>query len=227
MVALVTKTLIVRFAMDGDLCWLSHRQTSAMLTRSLVRAGIDMVYSQGYNPRPRLSLPLPRAVGVRSTDELLLARVNCSQDDCCDDLGRRIAEQVPGQCRIDSVELMPQGVSFIPQSAQYVLSLVDSDSNVQIEQRIEALRDRLAQKEPVIVSRVQERSTRDKDVGGYIESIEQVDDRVIFQCKITPQGTVRADELLQLLGITAERLASPVLRKSVTWIPLRVVNSRE
>ena len=41
-----------------------------MFDRALVRAQIKLKYSEGFNPRPKLSLPLPRSVGVAAEDDL-------------------------------------------------------------------------------------------------------------------------------------------------------------
>ena len=42
-----------------------------LLSRALRRAGIPVAYSEGYNPRPRLALAVPLAVGVTSDAELM------------------------------------------------------------------------------------------------------------------------------------------------------------
>ena len=73
MVDISTRQLILTFRIEGNLCYLSHHETVSMLQRALIRAGVRLIYSQGFNPRPRLSLPLPRAVGVRSDCEMLCA----------------------------------------------------------------------------------------------------------------------------------------------------------
>ena len=51
--------------------FLSHAETMRLFQRACVRAGVKVAYSQGYNPHQRMSLVLPRSVGVESDDELL------------------------------------------------------------------------------------------------------------------------------------------------------------
>ena len=70
--------LVIKFKIGGNLRFLSHAQTLMVFRRACIRAGIKIQYSQGFNPRPRLSLPLPRPVGVASDDELLCLRVRKS-----------------------------------------------------------------------------------------------------------------------------------------------------
>jgi hypothetical protein len=69
-------TLAVRFRIGGALRFLSHAETSRVFQRACARAGIPVKYSAGFNPHPKLSLPLPRSVGVESDDELLVVRLS-------------------------------------------------------------------------------------------------------------------------------------------------------
>ncbi len=66
-----TMLLAVRFKVEGSLRFLSHAETLRLLQRACVRAGLALRYSEGFNPHPKFSLPLPRPVGVESEDELL------------------------------------------------------------------------------------------------------------------------------------------------------------
>jgi len=70
----------VKYKIWGNLRFLSHAETMRMFQRACVRAGISLEYSKGYNPRPAVSLPLPRSVGCQADDELLLLRVSARQN---------------------------------------------------------------------------------------------------------------------------------------------------
>ena len=74
MTAVQNMSVIVKFGIKGNLRFLSHAETIRLFERACVRAGIKLVYSQGFNPHPKLSLPLPRTVGVESDDDLLYLR---------------------------------------------------------------------------------------------------------------------------------------------------------
>jgi hypothetical protein len=55
------------------------------------------------------------------------------------------------------------------------------------------------------------------DVRGFLESIELDPDGIIVRCKITPTGSIRVEEILNLLELDDEKLALPVRRASVQW----------
>ena len=63
--------LRVRFSRGPELKFISHLDIMRLLGRALRRAGIAVAYSEGYNPRPRLALAVPLAVGVTSRAELM------------------------------------------------------------------------------------------------------------------------------------------------------------
>ena len=107
----------VRFRVGGDVRYCSHHDMMRLMTRTLVRACWPMVYSQGFNPHPRISLCVPRPVGIASEDEHLLVRVG--EDFTLTPAADRLAGQLP-----DGIDLLNvvQG-RFKPSAAIYQLDL--------------------------------------------------------------------------------------------------------
>ncbi len=63
--------LRARFTRGQEVKFISHLDLMRLWTRALIRAGVPLAYSEGFNPHPRLSLAAPLAVGVTSEAELL------------------------------------------------------------------------------------------------------------------------------------------------------------
>ena len=63
--------LRIRFSRDNELKFISHLDIIRLWQRALNRAAIPLAYSEGYNPRPRISLAAPLPVGVTSDAELM------------------------------------------------------------------------------------------------------------------------------------------------------------
>ena len=63
--------LRIRFRRGEEIKYISHLDMVRLWQRALTRAGIDIAYSEGYNPHPRLSLAAPLALGVTSEAELM------------------------------------------------------------------------------------------------------------------------------------------------------------
>jgi len=60
-----------RFTKTGRLRFLSHLDVYRLLMRALRRAGVTLVYSQGFNPKPRVAFGPALSVGVASEGEYL------------------------------------------------------------------------------------------------------------------------------------------------------------
>src|ERR1035437_2882034 len=61
----------VRFSRGEEVKFISHLDIIRLWQRALLRAGIPLAYSEGFNPHPRISLAVPLAVGVTSEAELM------------------------------------------------------------------------------------------------------------------------------------------------------------
>ncbi len=220
--------LVVRFRIGGSLRFLSHAETVKVFQRACVRAGIEIQYSQGFNPRPKLSLPLPRPVGVASDDELLCLRVRKSTSaqenkGISEQVYKSINAQVPEGCELLSVNFVRANTSIQPCSAAYVLAVRKEYLNEKLKATIE----RLLASESINLqrqidkrkSRIENRESRIKniDVRGFLKSIELDGNSIIVECKISSTGSIRVDEILKLLQLDVEKLASPIRRTSVQW----------
>ena len=210
--------MLLKFKIAGNLRFLSHHEMMAMFNRALIRAGVDLCYTQGFNPRPKLSLPLPRSVGTESDDELLCCSVICDQPDDCK-WHDKIAKQLPKGCEISSISFSETKKPLQPESAIYVFPVTGDGTNERIKKSVNSLIDRLTEKEAIVMQRFsgRNRSPRPKDVSHYIDRIEYQNNSVYVTCRIDATGSIRIDEILELLEIATEQLSGPVKRQSVQW----------
>lgn len=238
-----TVLLVIKFKVGGALRFLSHAETLRLFQRACVRAGINIRYSQGFNPRPRLSLPLPRPVGVESGDELLCLRLvrdaSCVMRDAktatdaakgasgvqdgrntqyaiLDAIKAQLSAQLPDGCELLSVAAAGAGTSFQPCSATYILTLNEEHLNEELGARIGRL---LASESLNVRRRTGARNLKSKnvDVRPFLTSLELNGRGIIVECKISPAGSIRIDEILNLLGLDESKLAAPIRRTNVKW----------
>ncbi len=55
----------------GNAVWISHLDLMLVFQRAFKRAGLALTHTQGFNPRPSVSIALPLSVGIESSCELL------------------------------------------------------------------------------------------------------------------------------------------------------------
>lgn len=59
------------FEKTGNAVWISHLDLMRLFQRAFQRAGLPLTHTQGFNPRPSVSIALPLSVGVESVCEFL------------------------------------------------------------------------------------------------------------------------------------------------------------
>lgn len=77
------------FKKTGRAVWISHLDLMRMFQRAFKRAGLPLTHTQGFNPRPSVSIALPLSVGIASECELL----DFALEDAsitCDDIVQRL-----------------------------------------------------------------------------------------------------------------------------------------
>ena len=76
------------FEKTGSAVWMSHLDLMRLFQRAFKRAELPLTHTQGFNPRPSVSIALPLSVGVESVCELLDFEVTQDTD------GSGIAEKL-------------------------------------------------------------------------------------------------------------------------------------
>jgi radical SAM-linked protein len=225
--AATNATAVVRFSIGGMLRFISHAETLRLFQRACARAHIPVKFTEGFNPHPKVSLPLPRPVGVASDDELLVLRIFdergipsdrsevAAREQWQDRMKRSLAAVLPQEIQLRSVALMKSNASFCAESVDYVFAVRPGDGGGRLQDKI----GRLLAGESAIVERVSPRHRQGRriDVRSFLESIRTEGNRVVVACAIRAGGSIRVDEIMQLLELAPADLAGPVQRTNVTW----------
>jgi radical SAM-linked protein len=220
--ASVRQTLVVRFRIKESLRFLSHAETLRLWQRACARAGIAVKYTAGFNPHPRLSLPLPRSVGVESEDELLVIRLSEEPRDADGTYEVRaqqsLQKTLPAGIDIIRVELGGPG-SFQARSVEYEFCLRE-DRAAGLAESLQQTGMRVLADESWIVDRrrPEDPKVRRVDVRPFLESIRVAGRCVAVKCNVMAAGSIRIEEILQLLELKMEDLAGPIRRTAVEWI---------
>ena len=90
------------FEKRGNAIWISHLDLMRLFQRSFKRAGLPLTHTQGFNPRPSVSIALPLSVGVESHCELLDFDLD-GEKVSCDDIKNRLNKTLVKGIRVLSV----------------------------------------------------------------------------------------------------------------------------
>ena len=84
------------FEKTGNAVWISHLDLMRLFQRAFKRAGLPLTHTQGFNPRPSVSIALPLSVGIESHCELLDFDLDGDPVDCREIMERLNSTLVSG-----------------------------------------------------------------------------------------------------------------------------------
>lgn len=207
-----TTRLAVSYTIDGDLRFLSHRDELRMFVRALVRAGWPLAYSAGFNPRPRVVLPLPRSVGLAAACQWAVVTLREPREPAA--LRGSLGATLPHCCRLLDVWPLPGRRIPQPTRARYELQL-EPAAVATVGERLGPLL--AARSVPVCRSRGPGKATQTIDIRPYIENLELDATCLRWSVIFAAQRTARPDEVLSALGLPAADYNHRVRRVAVEW----------
>jgi radical SAM-linked protein len=194
------------FRVEGDKRYLSHHDMMRLWERALRRAGLPLRMSEGFNPRPRMSLVEPRSVGIASEAELIeFELADWVNPDVALEALRR---EVPAGIEVASLDLVRPADKARPQAVVYVARLQEPCPD--LPDRV--VRLLALDKAPI----VRHRPTGDKslDARAFIQTVEAGAAEVHMVLTTGPTGTVRPDEILRLLGFSPDAVARTKIQRT-------------
>lgn len=209
-------TAVVTFAVDGHARFLSHAQLVRVFERACVRAHVPVAYSQGFNPHARMSLPLPKSVGLRVTEDVMCLRLAAIAPGdalaAADSLQRGLQNQLAEGLTLGRVILVEGKLTLYPRCVTYHFP-------GQVDPSQEARCGEVLAASTWTLERIRGEGRRRKtlDVRPYLEDVKVTPEGLDVNCHITSAGSIRVDELAKLFYIDLTQRVSPVTRTKVRW----------
>lgn len=204
------------YALGGDLRFLSHRDEMRMLERALVRSGWPLRWSQGFNPKPRISVLLPRSVGMASDCQCALIGLTSLRPQV--GLRESLRRNLPAGVDLFGLLIPATERTPRPCAVLYAVELEPRECG-QAADRMALL---LASPEVRVPRRPQPgRPPMTVDVRPCVDALNLTGRTLWMRLTFDGQRSARPTEILSALGLDSERLAHRVRRTEVTWnIPL-------
>jgi len=177
----------ILFEKKGNAVWISHLDLMRLFQRAFKRAGLPLTHTQGFNPRPSVSIALPLSVGVESSCELLDFELDG------DKVANRIVRGklndylVPG-IRVIKVYDNMQKIKNLAYLDTKVTLEYDSGVPDQAAERISAL---FARDEVLVEKKTKSGTVQDQNIIPMIKSLEVIqpdDHTVILKARICCQN---------------------------------------
>ena len=213
--------VVIEWDIIGMARHLSHAELMRVFERACVRARLPLRFSQGFNPHPRMSLPLPKAVGLESEGDLLCLQLWTSlaveESEDLEAWRQQVLIQLQQQCprgiQLTGIRTTAPKVKWHPQAATYVLTLAPGVD-------LEGLTERIAsflQTDQWPMERTIQRRSKTLDARSFVRTIQLKPPSVWVEVEIRPSGSLRVNEILALLELDREHLAAPIRRRAIQW----------
>ena len=155
------------FEKTGNAVWISHLDLMRLFQRAFKRAGLPLTHTQGFNPRPSVSIALPLSVGVQSHCELLDFELDGETVN-----NKEIKEKL-NAALVDGVHVI-----HVYDNGQKLKNLALLSCNVDLEydngvdeMKIQQIKDLFA-RESVVVSKKSKNGITEQDIIPMIRKIE-------------------------------------------------------
>lgn len=194
--------LRIAYTKVEDARFIAHLDLTRVFERAIRRAGISMSYSEGFNPRPKISFGFALAVGTEGEREYV--DIDIQQDMDLGEVLGRIQEQLPPGIRLLEGRVLNQGckpLMAVLNAASYRIHVLMA-LPISTERLQEAVTDWLARKH-VTYSRYSKKGPTDKDIRPWVKRLagDVQGDEIIFdlEVEIGNAGSVRPEEVLASL----------------------------
>ncbi len=188
----------VCFAKSGILKYISHLDLQRTFVRAFRRAKLPLVYSQGFNPQPRVIFAAPLGVGLEGKNEYF--DLFLTQQWKVDELAESINRQLPPGLivkDVNNISLADPPIPALVEAALYLVGLETEPNSLQ--EKI----SNLISAEQLLTERKSKKGTKLVDIRPFILDlwVKRNEGFInLFMLLVTGgKGGTRPEEILELL----------------------------
>ncbi len=196
--------LRITFGKMGTLKYTSSLDVAKIWERVLRRADLPILYTQGFNTRPRLQLAMPLPLGITSECEVLdVAMREAIELDETTLIDNLLSVSPTGLTiySIEEVSILESAMQSLVESAEYRIRFEDSYERDKLQEKI----NEVLNSDRIIVEKVRKRKRSVMDIRPLIVSLH-IDDNndLIAHLSVGERGNMRPDQLLDKMGLSNE-----------------------
>lgn len=174
------------FEKTGNAVWISHLDLMRLFQRAFKRAGLPLTHTQGFNPRPSVSIAMPMSVGVESVCELLDFDLDGQSIDCNEILSRLNQSLVEG---VRVLQVYENGKKIRYLSLLHCQVTLEYDSG--IPENAKAALQKLFTRESLVVPKKSKNGMQEQDIIPmlkHLELMEAGEGELVLDCVVCCQN---------------------------------------
>jgi len=199
--------LRITFGKLGPLKYTSSLDVAKIWERVLRRADLPILYTQGFNTRPRIQLAMPLPLGITSDCEMIDIALRDTIEINEPELIEKLLSVSPNGLTIhaiEEIEIWKSAMQSLIESAEYRLRFEDSYDRQKLQEKV----DEILNSDRIIVEKVRKRKRSVMDIRPLIVSLHIDDnDDLIAHLSVGDRGNMRPDQLLEQMGLADEYIS--------------------
>jgi radical SAM family uncharacterized protein/radical SAM-linked protein len=185
----------LRYQKKGLVRFISHLDILRVFQQAIRRAGLEPVFSQGYNRRPKISSGYPLPLGYSSDEEYIEVILKKEARDIVNRLNR----QLPEGLEIEAMSVIPlKAASIFSEVAGFDYEIdVLGELPEGIAEKISAF----LEMEEVLIERERKHRKKTINLRKFVATINLMQHKLLLKTRVVTGQTARVAEILDYLGI--------------------------
>lgn len=195
--------ILCKFTKLGYLKFISHLDLVDLFQRTLFQNKVDVKFSEGFNPHPRMSIAYPLPLGIESNSEYMEIYLNSRID--LKDFLIKMNERLPAGIKIieamyDDDESISNKVKSVVYAFKLLNTFFDKNKDVDIAKEL----DKINSMDIVEIERKRKKGKRrifvKENAKEYLKRLELKDDAIYAYIKMSENGSLKPALIFDILN---------------------------
>lgn len=195
--------ILCKFTKLGYLKFISHLDLVDLFQRTLFQNKVDVKFSEGFNPHPRMSIAYPLPLGIESNSEYMEIYLNSKID--LKDFLIKMNERLPAGIKIveamyDDDESISNKVKSVVYAFKLLNTFFDKNKNIDIAKELEKINSM----DIVEIERKRKKGKRrifvKENAKEYLKRLELKDDAIYAYIKMSENGSLKPALIFDILN---------------------------
>ena len=195
--------ILCKFTKLGYLKFISHLDLVDLFQRTLFQNKVDVKFSEGFNPHPRMSIAYPLPVGIESNSEYMEIYLNSKID--LKDFLIKMNERLPQGIKIveakyDDDESISNKVKSVVYAFRLLNTFYDKNKDIDLAKELNKVNDM----DIVEIERKRKKGKRrifvKENAKDYLNRFELKDNAIYAYIKMSEQGSLKPALVFDILN---------------------------
>lgn len=195
--------ILCKFTKLGYLKFISHLDLVDLFQRTLFQNKVDVKFSEGFNPHPRMSIAYPLPLGIESNSEYMEIYLNSKID--LKDFLIKMNERLPQGIKIveakyDDDESISNKVKSVVYAFKLLNTFYDKNKDIDLAKELNKVNDM----DIVEIERKRKKGKRrifvKENAKDYLNRLELKEDAIYAYIKMSEQGSLKPALVFDILN---------------------------